>query len=536
MINDNKLDIRIGYFNLKANILRQISKEKSVLVFSIFIVGLCSIIYELLISTTSSYFLGDSIKQFSIIIGIYMAAMGLGAYLSRHLNKDLLARFIEVEIILGIIGGVSVPFLYFTFSELDYASFNWIVIGVISLIGTLTGLEIPILTRVMEELYPEDKNLSNVLSLDYLGALAATLIFPFFLLPWVGVFLSSLIFGFINVGVGIMTLWFFADQIDSKRRRRFWWLIGMVSLAFIAALGFSNQMLSHWHDNLYRDRIIYSETTPYQTLVMTKGKEDVRLYINRVIQFSSVDEYRYHESLVHIPMSLSPYKKRVLILGGGEALAAREVLKYEAVEEVHIVDIDPAMFELAKTNPYLTELNGHCMGNPKLNPVAMDAMVFLDQESDLFDVIITDLPDPTNDNLSRLYSKEFYTLAKKRLSPNGVLVTQATSPFHTTSAFWCIESSLKAAGFANTYPYHAYVPSFGEWGFVMASNQTLDYNDVSFNEVDTKFLDKKTVPKLFSFEKDITMGEVPTNSLDNPVLLDFYLKDWERWSREKITF
>ncbi len=511
-------------------------KEKLILILSIFVVGLCSIIYELLISTTSSYFLGDSIKQFSIIIGVYMAAMGVGAYLSRLMEKELMTRFVEVELVLGIIGGLSVPFLYFTFSQVDYTSFNWIVIALIGVIGTLTGLEIPLLTRVMEEYYPNDKNLSNVLSLDYLGALAATMIFPFFLLPWVGVFKSSIIFGFVNVLVGIFNLWVFRDKIQANRVKWYGIFSLLVSLGFIASLMFSGGLLKRWHDDLYRDRIVFSKTTPYQTLVLTKGKEDLRLYIDRVIQFSSVDEYRYHESLVHLPMSLSPYKKRVLILGGGEALAAREVLKYTDVETVEMVDIDPEMFVLSKENPHLRKVNEGCMDNPKLKPIAADAMVFLTENEQLYDVIIADLPDPTNDNLSRLYSKEFYQLAKKRLTPNGVFVTQATSPFHTTEAYWCIGESIKEGGFKHLYPYHSYVPSFGEWGFHMASNHELDYNNIDFDDVETRFLSKETAPNLFSFEKDVVVKEIFPNSLDHPVLLDYYLKDWERWSREKVMF
>ncbi|MGK0391498.1 MAG: spermidine synthase [Maribacter sp.] len=512
------------------------SKEKSILILSIFIVGLCSIIYELLISTTSSYFLGDSIKQFSIIIGVYMAAMGVGAYLSRLMEKDLMTRFVEVEVILGIIGGVSVPFLYFAFSEIDSASFNWIVILLISIIGTLTGLEIPLLTRVMEEHYPEDKNLSNVLALDYLGALAATMLFPFFLLPWVGVFQSSIIFGFVNVLVGIINLWVFSDKMNPRRRKWYWLASFVVSILFVVAFFSSDKLLSKWHDDLFRDRIVFTKTTPYQTLTLTKGKEDVRLYIDRVIQFSSVDEYRYHESLVHVPMSLSRYKKKVLILGGGEALAAREVLKYEDVEEVRIVDIDPVMFELAKENPHLVKVNGNCMANPKVIPTPADAMVFLKENETLYDVIIADLPDPTNDNLSRLYSEEFYKLVRKRLSPNGVFVTQATSPFHTTEAFWCIEATVESSGFEHVYPYHSYVPSFGEWGFVLASNQELDYQNISFDGIETKFLSNDIVSKLFSFEKDIIVKDIFPNTLDGPILLDYYLKDWERWSREKVMF
>lgn len=508
-------------------------REKSILIVSIFVVGLCSIIYELLISTTSSYFLGDSIKQFSITIGVYMAAMGVGAYFSRLMGGKLIERFIEVELALGLIGGISVPFLYFAFVQISYDALSWLIILLIAVIGTLTGLEIPLLTRLLEKQFPSDENLSNVLSLDYLGALAATLIFPFFLLPWVGVFLSSLIFGFVNVAVGIVNLIVFRKFLSKKSIKRYSIAIGIISIFFLGAILSSNQLLLRWHNDLYRDRIVYSEQTAYQTIVLTEGNDDLRLYIDRVIQFSSVDEYRYHESLVQMPMSLAPYKKKVLILGGGEALAAREVLKHPSVESVEIVDIDPAIFEIASTNPHLSRLNARSLGNPKLKTHAIDAMVFLKENRELYDVIIADLPDPTNDNLARLYSQEFFKLAKRRLTPNGVFVTQATSPYHTTKAFWCIKETVASAGFQYTYPYHAYVPSFGEWGFIMASDRALNIEELNL-AVDTKFLEQETIHTLFIFDKDVRMDSVRHSTLDFPLLLDYYLEGWKLWSREKI--
>lgn len=511
-------------------------KEKPILIVSIFIVGLCSIIYELLISTTSSYFLGDSIKQFSITIGIYMAAMGVGAYLSRLMKDKLMERFIEVELLLGLIGGISVPFLYFAFVQINYSAFSWLIIFLIFVIGLLTGLEIPLLTRLLEKHYPSDVNLSNVLSLDYLGALAATLLFPFFLLPWVGVFLSSLIFGLVNIAVGIFNFWIFKDHLSQKRKNFYIVLIGILCAFFITAIPLSNKLLSQWHNQLYRDRIVFSETTPYQTVVLTKANDDLRLYIDRVIQFSTLDEYRYHESLIQIPMSLAPYKKSVLILGGGEALAAREVLKFPEVEEVHIVDIDPAIFKIAVENPHLRKTNEAALEDPKVKPIPKDAMVFLKESSQLYDVIIADLPDPSNDNLARLYSQEFYKLVKNRLSPNGIFVTQATSVYHTNEAFWCINETVKSAEFNYTDQYHAYVPSFGDWGFVMASQQKLNINNIDLNEDNLKFLEQDKLANLFEFNKDIVRMNIPHSTLDQPILLDLYLKGWQKWSREKVVF
>lgn len=507
-------------------------REKAVLIISIFIAGLCSIIYELLISTTSSYFLGDSIRQFSITIGLYMAAMGIGAYISRLFQHKLLWRFIEIEILVGLVGGASVPLLYFAFIHTGFAGFNSIMIGLILLIGILTGLEVPFLTRLMKEHYTLSVNLSNVLSLDYLGALIATLLFPFFLLPWFGVFVSSVVFGIANTFLAFINLWHFKAFIPSLRRRLYWAAALGVFVLFVTLLIGSKFLLETWNDQLYKDRIIFAKTTPYQTLVLTQGGDDLRLYIDRVIQFSSVDEYRYHESLIHPAMSLAPYRKQVLILGGGEGLAAREALKYKDIEGITIVDIDPEVFQIAKNTPQLSQLNARSLDDPKVTLAPEDAFVFLKNTAQLYDVIIADLPDPSNDALARLYSREFFKLIRQRLTPNGIFVTQATSPFHTREAFWCIEASIKAGGFEHTLPYHAYVPSFGDWGFVMAAAQPLAAQDAQVL-VSTKFLDEKTLQKLFHFEQDLLMKEAAQpNTLDRPALLDYYLKAWQQWSRE----
>lgn len=500
------------------------------MVVNIFIAGLCSIIYELLISTTSSYFLGDSIKQFSITIGIYLAAMGLGSYLSRLIGGRLILRFIEVEVLLSVIGGSSVPLLYYVFANSTYGNFYFCMILMVSLIGLLTGLEVPLLSRILTRHYPLKINLSNVLSLDYIGGLLATLLFPFVLLPWLGVYHSSLVFGLVNLSLGVINLRVFRESLDTGEKQRYWLGVLAALLYFIVMLYTANHLLRAWSDTFYRDRIIFSKTTPYQQLVLTQAGDDLRLYINRVIQFSSVDEYRYHESLVHPALSRARYRKKVLILGGGEGLAAREVLKYPDVEKVIIVDIDPEVFQIARSNAQLRKLNRESLFDPRLETVAADAFVFLRQYEDLFDVIIADLPDPTSESLARLYSREFYAMAHRRLTPGGLLVTQAVSPYHTTNAFWCIAASVQSAGFQAVMPYHTYVPSFGDWGFVLAADQALQ-DSISLT-VDCRFLDDQTARRLTYFEKDLLPGTIDTNTLDRPRLLDYYLEDWQRWSGE----
>jgi len=193
--------------------------ERMTFFLAVFIAGLCSLIYELLISTTASYFLGDSIKQFSLTIGIYMAAMGLGSYLTRYLPDDLLGWFVKVEVLLGIIGGLSVPILYYGFDQLSVDSYQFLTLGITFLIGVLTGFEIPLLVRILKTYYPLKSNLAYVLSLDYVGALFATLLFPFLLLPFVGTFKTSIIFGAVNIILGLSIYRFFTNRLEIKKKR-----------------------------------------------------------------------------------------------------------------------------------------------------------------------------------------------------------------------------------------------------------------------------------------------------------------------------
>ena len=507
--------------------------EKTVLGIAIFIAGLCSIVYELLISTTSSYFMGDSIKQFSLTIGFYMAAMGLGSYASKWFpERHLAAWFIAVEGFLGLIGGASVPLLYFFFTLLSPTGYQGLVIGLTVLIGTLTGFEIPLLARIMKKYYPLKENLANVMSLDYFGALLATLLFPFLLLPFFGLFRSSVFFGLVNVALGVFILVYFAPHLSRSLVR---WMLGMtifISIAFSVLLYQAQPLLEDWDSRSYPHRIVYSEHTPYQQLTLTKNRSDVRLYINRVIQFSSVDEYRYHEALGVLPMEIAPYKEKVLILGGGEGLLAREVLKNPEVESVTIVDLDASIFRLAREQPYIRELNEGALDEPRVTTVTQDASRFLAETEAYYDLILVDLPDPSNEAVARLYSTWFFGMARDRLTANGVLATQATSPFHTRDAYWCIVRTLEEAGFNHVLPYHTYVPSFGDWGFVIAGPQFLSMEQFT-TTLPVRYLNEKVVESMVIFPEDSSRpSELKPNRLDQPVLFDYYLKDWEKWSRE----
>jgi spermidine synthase len=514
---------------------QKVFSEKTVIVLAIFLAGLCSIVYELLISTTSSYFLGDSIKQFSLTIGVYMAAMGLGSYLSKWFpERQLVPWFIGVEGVLGSIGGASVPLLYFSFSQLSPHGYQALVLGLTALIGTLTGFEIPLLARIMKKYYPLRVNLANVMSLDYLGALGATLLFPFLLLPFFGLFRSSVFFGLVNIMLGVFVMLYFLGHVHQRLVR---WLLGfsvMMALFFTGLLFSSQSILDYWDSRSYPHRVIYAQQTPYQQLTLTKNRQDVRLYINRIIQFSSTDEYRYHESLGILPLETAPYAEQVLILGGGDGLLARELLKSPRVKGITIVDLDPEVFRLAREQPDLRVLNAGALEDSRVSLMAEDASRFLAETESYYDLILADLPDPSNEAVARLYSTYFFGLARSRLTANGIFATQASSPFHTRKAFWCIYETLRAAGFEQVLPYHTYVPSFGDWGFIMASRQPLKAIPFS-TQLPVRYLDPPLVESMLYFPDDSSLpkGLLP-NRIDQPTLLHYYLADWEKWHREQL--
>ena len=503
------------------------TKEVVVLLLSVFIVGFCTIIYELLIGSVSSYFLGDSIKQFSLVIGLTMTAMGIGTLISRIINKDLIYYFIFIEIILAITGGLCVPILYYAYTvETLYYP---VMILLILAIGCLIGLEIPLLTRIMEKYYDLRENISNVLSLDYLGAFIATIVFPFILLPFLGIFESSVFAGFLNLIVAIINFFWFKDKIFSKKASK---LTFFMILIFLFLAGFficSDKIVKNWENNIFEDKVIFSKQTPYQKLVLTRNKEDIRLFIDGNVQFSSIDEYRYHEMLVHIPMAFAKHKENILILGGGDGLAARELLKYNEIKTITVVDLDKDMTDLAKTDKYFLKLNQNSFNNEKVTIYNEDAFKFLENAQTLYDVIIVDLPDPNNSSLARLYSREFYKILKKKLSANGIAVTQSTSPFFSPEAFWCIQKSLCSAGFKNVIPYHVYVPSFGDWGFMLATNNTIRVNEIDI-KVPSQFIDNETAKNAFKLEKDVQRENIEPSTLDRPKVLDYYLQGWRYWN------
>lgn len=490
----------------------------------------------MLISTTSSYFLGDSVKQFSLTIGIYMFAMGVGSFLTKYIRRRELEAFIRTELLLGLLGGLSVPLLYFLFQFQNNTQYQFTMLGLVFAIGLLTGLEIPLLARVMKKYAPQNDALADVLGFDYIGALAATLLFPFLLLPFVGLYSSSLLFGAVNLLLGFGVCWFFRDQLEHRQRRLVYAYTALGLIAFGMLLAWAQPFLQHWEASAYPHRVIYREQSPYQQITMTQNQDDLRLYLNRVIQFSSRDEYRYHEALALIPAASVPAVKRALILGGGEGLLARELLKLPELEQLTVVDLDHRVFDLASRHGGIRALNAGAMQSSKVQAVATDAAVFLRTDTNYYDLILADLPDPGSESVARLYSTWFFGMVKARLAENGVFATQATSPFHTRNTFWCIRETLAAAGFEHLRPYQVLVPSFGVWGFIMAGGSGKEPG--LRTDVPRRFLEPEALPAMFYFPPDLRQPsdlQLLPNRLDRPVLLDYFLDEWSDWQREKTS-
>ena len=505
-------------------------KQVPLLFLNVIIIATCGLIYELLAATISSYVLGDSVTQFSLIIGIYLSAMGVGAWLSGFLDKDLARKFIEIELAVAILGGLSAPILFLGFAKLSY--FNLLLYGTVFGIGTLVGLEIPLLMRILKDELDFKELVARVLALDYVGALVASLMFPLFFVPKLGLVRTSLFFGILNAVVGIWATWILENllkkNIANYLRIAGFIIIILLTIAFIKA----DFITSLAEDSLFVDNIIYTKSSPYQRIVVTKGKTGYSLFLNGNLQFNSFDEYRYHEALVHPAFaSFNADAKRVLVLGGGDGLAVREVLKYKTVEFVQLVDLDPEMTKVSSSVPALGELNNYALDDPRVSITNTDAYVWLDDtQTEPFDIAIVDFPDPNNFALGKLYTTRFYNLLKTKLRPDSSVVIQTTSPLIARNSFWCVMKTLEASGYT-VKPFQTTVPSFGVWGFALAKLQPFETPVKPSENIDLKFLNDETFASMFEFAADTSKPpeELEINRLDNQALVRYYESEWRRF-------
>lgn len=489
---------------------------------TVFVIAACGLGYELVAGSLASYLLGDSITQFSTAIGLYLFALGIGAWLSRFVERHVVERFIDVELAVAFLGGTSALALF-----LAYGSGHWfrpILYGEVLAVGTLVGLEIPLLMRILKDELDFKELVSYVLTFDYVGALAVALAFPFLLVPDLGLIRSALLLGLLNAAVALWSTALFAGRLRRTfgLRARCVVVLGLLT----AGLALAGEAETLSESALYADPVVHARTTPYQRIVVTQSRSGFQLFLNGALQFASADEYRYHEALVHPAFAVRPDARRVLILGGGDGLALREVLGHSSVESVTLVDLDPDMTHLSDRFPPLAALNHASFSDPKVHVVNADAMAWLQGEGEPYDVAIVDFPDPNSFALGKLYTTRFYTMLRSHLSPGAAVAVQCTSPLFARSSYWCIVRTIESAGFF-VRPYQTAVPSFGVWGFALAS--TAPFERPSNAPAGLRFLNDATLAAMFDFGADMTPVDVEINRLDNQALVRYYESEWKRW-------
>ena len=495
---------------------------KLLLLASVFAIATCGLIYELIASTLASYLLGDSVLQFSTVIGVYLFAMGIGSWLSQFVRRDLIGIFIRVEFLIALFGGGSAALLFTLFAYVS--SFQVLLYAIILLIGALVGLEIPLLLRILKDRFEFRDLVAKVFTFDYIGALLASLLFPLVLVPHLGLVRSSFLFGMLNAAVGLAGLRALGAQTPRAVGLRY---AGIAVLVALGAGFVASDRLMAWSEKAaYVDNVIFAKSTPYQRIVLTHSGQDLRLYLNGNLQFSSRDEYRYHEALVHPVLARLPSARRVLVLGGGDGMAVREILRYPRIESVTLVDLDPSMTRLFSTQEILTRLNDSSLRTPKVRVINADAFHWLKQNHEVFDFIVADFPDPSTFSIGKLYTTAFFHCVRGALAPEGAFVVQCTSPYVARKSFWCIDETLRASGFV-TEPYHAYVPSFGEWGYISASREPLSAPLRLPRGL--RFLDPDNTATLFEFPLDMGRVDAEVNRLNNQVLVRYFEVEWANY-------
>jgi spermidine synthase len=485
---------------------------------SAFVVATCGLVYELLASTLASYLLGDSVTQFSTVIGTYLFAMGLGSWCSRYVTTGELKLFVRVELLIALVGGFSAAGLFMLFPVIDH--FRVALYALVMAIGFLVGLEIPLLMRILKE-FDFREVVSSVLTFDYVGALAASLLFPLVLMPYLGMMRTGFAFGMANAGVALALM--FVVRRGGLRAEK---IAGVIVLLALAAGFLASNRLQRWAEVAsYQEPVVYAVSSPYQRIVITRRGDDLRLYLNGNLQFSSRDEYRYHEALVQPALARVADPRQVLIFGGGDGLAAREVLRHPGIKAVTLVDLDPAMTRLFSRSPVLAHLNRGSLTDRRLKVINADGFSWARQARGKYDAIIVDFPDPVDFSVGKLYTESFYREVRRLIAPGGIAVIQSTSPLVAPNAFWTVAATLGAAGL-QTLPYHVYVPSFGEWGFIMAADRPIQPTAAT---MPGRFLDAATANRLFDFPPDMARRPAPVNRLDNQVLVREFADEWDRY-------
>ncbi|MFD9320141.1 polyamine aminopropyltransferase [Streptomyces sp. NPDC060053] len=463
----------------------------------VFVCAACGLVYELELVALASYLMGDSVTQASVVLSVMVFAMGIGSLAAKRLRRFAAAGFGALETTLALVGGCSAMSLYAVFAWTGDWGGLWahgprVLLVAFSLaIGVLIGAEVPLLMELIQRIRRQDAGgaVADLFAADYVGALVGGLAFPFLLLPFLGQLTSSLLTGGVNVVAGAaLVLGLFRRDLTCRARC----LLLVANITVLGVLASAAVLVDDFEraarQAVYGDDVRVAVRTGVQEIVLTGGTDGrpLDLYLDGRLRFAGRDERRYHEALVQ-PAISGPHA-RVLILGGGDGLAAREALDHPGVRRVDIVALDPGLVRLARTDPALSRLNDHAYGDPRVHVVTGEAFQWLrGAPPSTYDVVVADLPDPGMTASTKLYSQEFYGLARRALAPSGRLVVHAGPVAGRSRAFWTVEATMRAAGL-HTAPYRVDGSGTGltagpdrstassraprDWGFVLATADT----------------------------------------------------------------
>lgn len=505
------------------------NKKSTLLKAALFATGFSGVVAEYVLATLATYFLGNSIVQWAIVISLMLFCMGLGSRITRSIKTNVFSWLIGVEFSLSVIVSFSALMTY-VFAA--YSGYTGVLIySIAGLTGLMIGMELPLAIRLNDEFEELEVNVSNILEKDYYGSLLGGVFFVFVGLPFLGITYTPIVLGLVNLLVGLALLNVYSDFVPKVKR--FWNGVSVVLVVAISAsFFFAKDIVFFGEQKNYQDKIVFEEQTKYQKIIMTQWKNDHWLYLNQNLQFSTYDEPLYHEPLVHPAMSLHPHPTKVGVLGGGDGCAVREILKHPSVESITLVDLDPRMTELALSHEILLAVNDSTFHDEKVGLINDDAYHFMDTTRQMFDVLIIDLPDPRSVELSRLYSFEFYILCKRQLRPGGVIVTQSGSPYFAPKSFECIDKTMQVAGF-NTLQIHNNIVTMGEWGWTIGwtGSKTVEeammkIESFPYERLENRWLNQSASRQITSFGKNLFYEErdsVEVNRIHNPVLYRYYL-------------
>ncbi len=548
--------------------------DDTLLILTMAVLAGCGLIYEYLLSHYAGRVLGVMESTIYTMIGLMIVSMGLGAFAARNV-RCAFNGFVWLELMIALLGSCSIliiggliaitqifPQLIADmlslppdmkpqgglFQQLSWIAFNSpYFFGVI--LGFFIGMEIPLIARIREHIHQQHlaNNLGTIYGADYVGAGIGAAIWVIFLLS-IDISKAAALTASLNLIAGAFFILRYWQHLNW--RKTFVSLHCMLAVVIVLMFSYGNHWLNQMNSLLYLDKVVHTDKTRYQQLTFTErhmGLEQdniINFYLNGRLQFSSIDENIYHDYLVAPVMAASARQENILIIGGGDGLALRDVLKYNP-KSVTLIDLDSELIDIFKdptslVNPRLArqilQLNQQSLQDERVKIYRADAFIAINEllkNKQSFDAIIVDLPDPSHPDLNKLYSVNFYARLNLLLAGDGLIAIQSTSPYHAKDSFIAIGNTLEAANFNHVEQYHDNVPSFGEWGWTIASKTGASplarLNKLTELPVAHQWLNLSILKSAFIFPNNFyqNKAEIGINILGSHTIYQLHQKAWQ---------